>query len=299
MTQLGEAIAIAVPHSDENPDCPFCPMEEPKEYTTYDGNANKSVILEDNMNKPDSFPNGGESGARPKDSPSQNDKDTLKKPEPIGVHPDQAIGAYSCQAHHLISGKQALAHNSDHDFEKWIKASHGTIAGDTGYSVNNFDNGIWMPSVPENTKKESVSWGKLDREVVANEIMEQTGRQFHCGGHSIPEIRINSNGKRVRVPANEAVHEKYDEWLIERLRIMSDRMSGWANVCPFCFEGDIKKEKVQPSVRLNKSLDLLGDMAQQRITGPRKVWSLFISSLAFIYHDEVCEHGANEDEESL
>ncbi len=297
--QIGEAIAPPVPHSDENPDCPFCPMEKPKEYTTFDGAKNDSTALGKNMNDPAGFATNRESGAREKDKPSDSHIEWLKKPEPIGINLDPTIGDYSCEPHHLISGKQALAKNNKHKFEQWIKASHGTIAFDTGYSVNNFDNGIWMPSVPENTKKTAGSWGKMDRQAVANEIMHETRRQFHKGAHSIRETYINDAGKRVRVPKDKVVHEKYDVFLIKKLEIMNKRMRGWSNVCPFCFEGDKKKEKLQPSVRVNDALDKLAKFAMSEITGSREEWTLFISSLAWIYHEEVCTHGESSDEDDI
>ncbi len=293
--EAGEAIAPPVVHSEDNPDCPFCPGEK-KEYTTYEGEKNDSKALGNHMDDPDGFANSRETGARPKEPLSTEEKAELKKPEPIGVHPDPRIGAYSCEPHHLISGKQALAKNNQHHFEQWIKASHETISADTGYSVNNYDNGIWMPSVPENTKGNAGAWGKMDRQAVANEIMAQTSRQFHKGGYNIKETRVDQHGRRVPVPKEKRLHEQYDEFLINKLTVMNERMHGWADVCPYCFEGDIKKEKLQPSVRVNEALDRLSDIARREIVGSRERWTLFISALAWIYHEEVCTHGHSEPE---
>lgn len=292
--EIGELIAPPVPHFDENEDCPFCPKEEKPTDTTIPGLKNSSSALKENMNDPDAFGKSKEGKARPKPALKKERKEKLKEPEPIGTHPDPTIGEYSCEPHHLISGKQALAKNDEHEFEQWIKASHGTIEADTGYSVNNYDNGLWMPSVPENTKGKAGAWAKLDRQAVANHIMEATGRQFHKGGHNIPETRIDSRGKRVKVPKDEQLHMAYDKFLIKKLETMNERMKGWSDECPLCRDHtDKTKEKFQPSVRVNEALDRLSARAEKHITGDRKGWTLFISSLAFIYHDEVCEceHG--------
>jgi hypothetical protein len=292
--QFGEAIAPPMLHADEHPKCPFCPLEEIKSYTTYDGEANNSKYLETNMNNPAKFESGPESGVSPKYTPTSSHIEWLKKPAPIGTHPSAEIGAYSCEAHHLVSGKQALANKNGHKFEQWIKASHGKIEKDTGYSVNNFDNGIWMPSVPENTKGIAGAWGGMDRQEVANYIMKQSRRQFHKGGHSIPETRINSMGKRVKVPDDEAIYTKYDDFLIKKLKTMNERMHGWAAICPQCFEGDVQKEKVQPTQRVNIALDRLGGVVRKQIIGPKRRWTLFISSLAWIYFDENSADKKNE-----
>ncbi len=288
--EVGEIIALPVPHSEENEDCPFCPEEPKPKYTTIPGEKNSSDALGDNMNDPAAFGVSKEAKARPKSAPSSNTVDDLKKPEPIGTHPDSAIGDYSCEPHHLISGKQALAKNNKHHFEQWIKASHDTIVADTGYSVNNYDNGIWMPSVPENTKGKAGAWGKMDRQAVSNHIMAETKRQFHKGGHNIPETYIGKDGKREKVPKDKRLHMAYDDFLITKLSTMNERMTGWSAECPLCKEGDNQKEKFQPSIRVNEALDRLSKRAQNHITGDRKSWTLFISSLAWIYHQEVCEH---------
>ncbi len=114
----------------------------------------------------------------------------------------------------------------------------------------------------------------------------------------VKETTINEFGKRVPVPEDQAVHEQYDKFLIRKLKTMSDRMLGWSNVCPFCFEGDKKKEKLQPSVRINEALDRLSTIAMNKITGSRESWTLFISSLAWIYHEEVCTHEKVTEDES-
>jgi len=284
MTEIGEIISVAVPHSVEDPDCPFCPEEPPPEFTTIPGSKNNSGKLEDNMEEPSSFGVSVEAEARPKlgedhQQEPPSDPQELKKPRPIHAHSsDVSVGNYSCEAHHLISGKQALA-KSEHQFEQWIVAN-GTIERDTGYSVNNPDNGIWMPSVPENTKPNK--WGSLDyktkKQPIAEHVMKATSKQFHKGPHNIKDA------------ADEKVHETYDRWLIEKLKVMNDRMHGWSAACPLCKDGDESKDKFQPSVRTNQVLDNLSRVARRHITGGRAGWDIFISKLARDYHEPVCPH---------
>ncbi len=280
--ELNELIAPAVPHKGDNSKCPFCPIEKPPTYTTIPGDGNDSTTLGDNMDA-----GSVEGGTRPKKPPKGRRKKQLERPAPIGTHPDPNIGPYSSEPHHLISGKQALAHNGEHGFEDWIKAS-AKIEADTGYSVNNFDNGLWMPSVPENTKGIGGAWDKMDRKAVAEYIMAKTKRQFHKGAHNIPETKL-VGGVRVRVADDQRLHKQYDRYLIDMLKAMSGRMGEWAAVCGLCQDRRQAGQKYQPSVRVNEALDRLSDAASRKITGSRKKWRLFISTLAYLYHEEVCK----------
>lgn len=280
MSELGEIIALAVPHSEEEPECPFCPEEPPTEFTTYPGAKNNSDTLAKNMETPGGFPHGGESGVRPKDAPM--DPTALVKPDI--THSDE--GAYSSEAHHLVSGKQALGKSDKHKFERWICADEKIIS-DTGYSVNNYDNGIWMPSVPEkyNVKPDKGKWGSLPtKKAVAENAMQLTGRQFHKSHHSIKDKKDD-----------DQVHQTYDSFLVTKLEQMDERMEGWASACPICKdENDNQKDKVQPTFKANRALDRLARVAQRHITGDRATWDIFISRLALNYHNPVCPHTTTE-----
>jgi len=88
-----------------------------------------------------------------------------------------------------------------------------------------------------------------------------------------------------KVPRDEETVVRYDDHLIKQLGIMSQRMTGWTNVCLLCEdESGKKKEKFQPSVRVNMALDRLSAQTKKKITGPKESWSLFISSYAYIYY---------------
>ncbi len=286
MSELGEIIAPPGTHPDSDPECPFCEEEPPPTYKTIPGAKNDSKKLENNMEKPHLFGKTRERKARPKlgddvfqQNPPSNPKE-LEKPTPtIHKHKtDDSVGNYSCEAHHLISGEQALA-KAEHGFEQWIVAN-GTIENDTGYSVNNPDNGIWMPSIPENTK--DGKWGPLDYETkkqpIAEHVMKWTKKQFHKGPHNIAD------------PQDEKVHETYDRYLIGKLKEMNDQMHAWTMVCPLCDERESNNEKFQPSVRTNQVLDNLSRVVKRHIIGDRAKWDIFISKLARDYHAPKCQH---------
>ena len=110
--QVGEALNVPVPHNaGENKDCPFCPVEKGKALKTYPGKKNNSGKLEDIMEEPTSLL-AKQPNAWPHDGkkhPSRADVEAEHE------HPD--YGYYEFQAHHLVSGKQAL---QDHNAEEWI-----------------------------------------------------------------------------------------------------------------------------------------------------------------------------------
>jgi hypothetical protein len=285
--ELKELILPPRKHPRSNKNCPFCPDENPS-YTTIPGERNDSTALGKNMNTC-----LVERGTRPKNPPPAARTTQLLRPNPIGSHP--TLGPYSCEPHHLISGNQALAQNGQHGFQDWIVKS-GKIEADTGYSVNNFDNGIWMPSVPTATMSVAGAWEALDRRACADWIMERTERQFHKGGHNIPETKIVNGrevlkrGKPIVLPDDKRLHQAYDKFLITTLKMMSGRMAAWQAVCGQCQNRTSAGRKSQPSGRVNDALDRLSRAAERRITGPRKGWTHFISRLAWLYHAEVCDH---------
>src|SRR5689334_3293764 len=97
-------------HDPDSDSCPFCPGKKEKDWKTYPGEANDSVILRAVMKNPDSLPEkqsnvrlkDGQDGRQGPDSPRPT-YDTRAQGE-IFVAP--RLGAYSNEAHHAISGKQ-------------------------------------------------------------------------------------------------------------------------------------------------------------------------------------------------
>lgn len=287
MTEINEIIALSAPHSDENPDCPFCPEEPEPKFTTFPGEKNDSGILGDIMDKPELLEDK-QPGARPKKGEANQQSPTSldqKRPNPIYNDQHNGYGPYSCEAHHLISGKQALG-ASGHNFQQWIAEEKGhTIKKDTGYSVNNADNGIWAPSIPEKFK--GGNWGGKKFSLkyqIAKKPMEAGHPQFHKGHHSIGDPD----------DPDEIKHEKYDKYLKKMLLLMNNRMHGWSSECPLCGKG--AKKPFQPSVRANQVLDNLSKVVRRKISAPATEWQIFISRYALEYHnDGNCAHGESED----
>jgi hypothetical protein len=282
MSEINEIIAVADQHTSSL-QCPFCPEEPEPDFTTHPGSANHSGTLEKIMGDPSQLvPEQG--AARPKEGqPHQQSPSTAQlKPTPIYTSPED--GPFSCEAHHLISGKQAL---EGHAFERWIVAG-GTIEKDTGYSVNNCDNGLWCPSIPE--KHKGGSWGNLgdfeDKYKIARKPMDAGLPQFHKSHHSI----------RDKDEQNEW-HEKYDTWLKGLLTQMDDRMTGWSAKCKLCETGGKNEPPFQPSVRVNQVLDNLSRVARRNLLPPASRWKVFLSRYSLQYHKRVgpCTHGAETD----
>lgn len=277
--QIGEPMTAPDVHGPENDKCPFCPAEEPPKFTSYPGADNNSKILAKLMEQPGQLVSQ-QSNARPKDGKKGNQGPSSPRPYPEKPFTHPLHGKYSYEAHHLISGKQALARSS---FEQWICAG-GSIAADTGYSVNNPDNGKWLPSVPYLYMGQ---WGSLDFDEklsIAKRAMEANEGQFHKGPHSISD------------PADpgEIKHKKYDQALISDLNEMAKDMKDWSAICPLCPK--TSKPKPQPSVRANAYLDKFSASIERELTGPIAQWKVFISRCALETHRPLCKHtGQNTD----
>jgi hypothetical protein len=283
--QFGELVAPSGDHDPEK--CPFCPPEELKTYTTYSGDDNDSTKLTAIMIDPNTLA-AKQSGSRPKDGKDGNQDKSEPQPLPpqleeldIWIDTDQKtnFGVFSSEAHHLISGKQAL---KGHAFERWILVKgKEIIKGDTGYSINNADNGIHAPSIPEMHKG---SWGKLHpetKEAAAFWIMDQTGIQFHKGPHNIADIENDPD---------EKFHMRYNKHIQKELDKMDKAMSAWAKICPVCTSSN-EEGRPQPSARVNQALDNLSRYLKRRISRPSSSWDIFLSAFALRYHIEKgCPH---------
>ena len=248
--EIGEIISLPSPHTPEK--CPFCPMPKPEPFTTYPGGQAASGTT---LGKIMADPAMMEGGARPKNGESQRQGEPSAKPRPNPPlsHPDFnrpdgsliVSGPYSYEAHHLIPGKEAMlkgegsaAVMDGHRIEEWIIGGKGKIKADSGYSINNSDNGVWLPSAPENVKKlrgrdPATPWEREGHEdphpaaltadeksMLAFYAMESGAGQFHYGKHAISD----ESGSYPSYPA-------------EVNRILSalyDRINLWSNECPLC-----------------------------------------------------------------
>lgn len=265
MTEIGEIISPpgAGRHAKNNASCPFCPEEPADPWTTFAGARNNSQVLAALLKSPGAL-SEKQSGARPKDGAKHRQAEDDASPPPPSK-------TWSFEAHHLISGKQAL--KKVPAMEAWITGEK--IDGDTGYSVNNARNGIWLPSVP----KEYVSggFGKLSEQEkfeIAVAAMKEHKGQFHKGPHNVkPE------------PGDEDEHHNsYDVWLIENLAAIAERIALWSTKCPLCAKREDQKKKPRPSVEVHEILDRFSDLVRKKVTGSPRRWHIFISKLAYWYH---------------
>ncbi len=269
MTELNELVAVSVPdlHPADDPNCPFCPKEPPEEWTTYGGASNDSKKLAAIIDNPTKLASL-QPGVRPKvdHAAHRQASDPMLDAAAVAFRQEHRV---TFQAHHLVSGKQALVKSL---MEHWISAGP-EVAADSGYSVNNAANGAWLPSIP---KAWVGLWGKESDEhryTLAVEVMRELGAQIHVGPHN-PDV-----------DDDDAHHQPYDVWLITTLEGMGERIGEWEDHCPLCERPE--GEKLRPSVRVNEALDRLSRRAWVKVTGPASDWDVFISKYAWWYHSEV------------
>lgn len=274
MSELGEIIAPPVGHKNPNEKCPFCPPKARKGYKTYPGSANNSSKLEKIMENPGDLVSE-QAGARPQTS-AEDDGWVIEQPKPRARRKDDKK-LYTFQAHHLISGKQAM---EGEPIEDWIKAS-GKNEKDTGYSINCTGNGFWAPSVP---KKHVGKWSEAkavltdtQRQKLAEDVMKDFGAQIHIGPHNISDAD-DPKGH---------VHRSYDKYLKERLKEVSDRVKVWSERCK-C--PPLKKPK-QVTYHFHNNLDNLSTHMRKQITRGHTRWEVYLSKYALEYHKDHCAHG--------
>ncbi len=276
MTQIGEMIAPPAMHSTPNEECPFCPPPEALDYKTYPGSANNSGVLQDIMEKP-SLLTSKQSGARPQTGKVNSDGFQQEQETPDARKKDESK-FYTFQAHHLISGNQALKNS---EMEDWIVGGD-KIEKDTGYSVNYTKNGYWAPSIP---KQFIGRWGKskgvlsdAERQTHAESVMADANAQAHIGPHNISDPD----------DPNGYIHNSYDVYIKDLLQAISDRIQAWSGVCAFCDKGE--GSKPQTTYVVHDVLDRLSEHLENEITGSREKWRIYLSKYAMEYHKPVCTH---------
>jgi len=275
MSELGEIIAVEVGHDEPDEDCPFCPPPDVPGFTTYPGSANNSRKLETIMEDPGALLQQ-QSGARPQTNRKDANGWDQEQVEPDAREKD-STKTYTFQAHHLISGKQALQGES---MEDWIKASSRNEKA-TGYSINCTGNGFWAPSVPkEYVGKWGPSKGELDddgRQAEAEAVMKDFGAQIHIGPHNISDPD-DPKGDR---------HTSYDKYVKKELKLLDDRIVAWKKECYLCKP---KNKKPQATHHVHNALDNLSTHLEGKISGGRRTWEIFLSKYAMEYHKPVCRH---------
>jgi hypothetical protein len=275
--ELAEKIQIHL-DSPDSEDCPFCPGKETEhKWKTYKGEDNDGGILREAMNKPSRSSYAIQSTARPKDGvyPNQN-KDNAHSPKfPKGKDPDNAIysndehGAYGNEAHHCISGNEIMKGESIEN-----EITKGDLyKGDTGYTINNCANGVFLPSYPI---KDKGSWGAMSdskKYEIMKLVMKAGKGQVHIGGHT----GHNGDGGK-----------DYPTMIKEELTALQKKIVEKSEECPFCVEGDGKPKKpFLPPYKVNLWLDNLSKDIKTKLTSSPKSWPYFISKYAKKYYQEV------------
>jgi hypothetical protein len=266
MPELIEAFAVGGGHTSDK--CPFCPLEKKDQqyYKTYGGAQNDGTKLGNLINEPTKFGTSTEADARPKDGKEgkdgrQNQGFSNTSNETYSdIKGDDT--EWKFQAHHAISGKQCL---NGHLVEKFIIASD-KIKFDTGYSVNNPQNGIWMPSYPETQTWPKDPAGKF---ALAKIAMEKFKRQFHLGHHNItvdPIVAVDSDKIDVDV---DQVYVAYVKKELDNLKLVVD---SWVDPCKKK-DGD----KHLGNARIHNNLDHISELIISKLKYPPKGWRFFVS----------------------
>ena len=280
MTQLREPVFVGAFHADDDPECPFCPGKEKntKHYVTYAGDANSSSKLAKMIETPSKLGTKVEADARPKDGktgkddqPNQNLIDDKQKK----LREVKAGDRYwTFQAHHAISGNQCLA---GHAVEKYIKAG-AKIIYDTGYSVNNADNGVWLPSAPKSKRfdpsdpSKALWGGKTENQKFssAKNAMDKFNAQFHLSDHDVP---ADVDG------LDPAIHSNYVQYVKGVLTDLATTLSDWEIACP-------KKQsngKHRGNPKIHSALDCWSRVVIGKLKGSPLNWTIFISAHARDY----------------
>ncbi|NMO19242.1 AHH domain-containing protein [Pyxidicoccus fallax] len=284
--EMGEIIAMPPPHIAEK--CPFCPPPKDEDFVSHPGAKASGTTLAQIMVSPEDLVSK-QAGARPKDGGAERQAKPSAKPKPNPPLSHPTFGPYSYEAHHLIPGKQDLLKNEGdqkvldgHPIEKWL-CKGPNIKKDTGYSINNSDNGVWLASAPESVKKlrgrsPARPWEREDhpsphpnaltqaeKNEIADFAMESAG-QFHYGKHAITD----EAGSAASYP--KVVHT--------RLTQLNDRITAWSKECPLCGKKP-SNPPYDPSWKVNEMMDLISMWIQMEIqmSGPQS-WTYFISSHA-------------------
>jgi hypothetical protein len=265
MTEMVEGIAIAMVHVTPDDKCPFCPGETKNEdFTTYGGKDNNSKKLRTIMENPSELVNE-QSNCRPKEGKArQQNKDGPKLESDIS----NGDTYYSFQAHHAIPGNQALKTVTP-SIQKYIIAGE-KIVKDTGYSVNNCANGVFLPSYPKQYRGKWSGMDGTNKQKIANEAMKKFKAQFHCGEHDIDIDGLDPT-----------THTNYVKYVKGRLKNLHGALVSWEKVCPF--DDNSKKKKHWGNVLIHNGLDGISCSIQKQLKGSKKSWRFFISRYAKNY----------------
>jgi len=272
--QIKLALAPPKVHKSNNPKCPFCPAKKEKTFKTFSGKDNNSTDLKKNMLKPQRNSCAQDNGARPKDGKEGRQNEDTAKSEPSLTKKGLK---YTFQAHHSISGNEII---KGEPIEKYL-VKGGQIKKDTGYTINNCANGVFLPSYPKNYPG---GWGKEKDEKKKLNIMKvamDKHGQAHIGSHT----GFNDEN----YPKHTDDYVKSVQRSLKAIKVNVDK---WGDKCPWCKGPDKKPKKpFPPPYRLNGKLDSLSKKIEKHLESKSVgKWEFFISSYAHLYHMEKCRH---------
>jgi hypothetical protein len=270
--------------------CPFCKdPEETDTFTTYKGNTNNSTTLRTIMNDPTCLTTE-QSNARPKngDRGHQAPDPVMPSPNPIftdntTMYPglSAVVGSYGDEAHHSISGNECMKGESIEDVIK--DSGRSNFEKDTGYSINNAANGVYLPSWHRSRwgdTRPDGKWGDLPdttKYAIMRTAMRGSAGQAHIGAHE---------GKTtVKHPRS------YPAFVKGRLNQIQQRVFLRMADCPYCKENGQPKRPAPAPYGVNQWLDALSTEIRLHVTGHPRSWKYFVSQYAATYHDELCRHG--------
>jgi len=272
MTELLEKFSTPAKLEENKEECPFCPGDK-KGYKTYAGVENCSKLLKRIMKNPEKLLDL-QPGCEPKQGDAKPQPLHNKKPNKREAFCDDgSYGYYSYQAHHLISGNQIM---KGHEIEDWIRKSPANeIEEDTGYSINNSDNGLWLPSMPRcfYSKKRPRNWIDLsddEKLEIAEKPMLAGEGQFHLGSHNIVD--------------QDDIEEKHSRSYVKvgkkELKKICDYVLLWKQSCYLCNTGQNNGPPYKPPYKVNKYLDHASQELERGLLRPIAQWDFFVSDLA-------------------
>jgi hypothetical protein len=181
------------------------------------------------------------------------------------LHTDGADNLYMRKMTGL-NGHIGLAMGRMWDVEKFIVAGE-KLKYDTGYSVNNPQQGIWMPSYPEDGKWPDSPSEKFE---LAKKAMDKFKRQFHLGHHN---IKLDPDKMDLQTD------KMYVDYVKDQLKQLSTILFGWDAHCPEKADDG----KHIGNTRIHSHLDHISNNIIKKLTGLPNKWTTFVSRHARDY----------------
>lgn len=288
--QIGEMIHVVL-NMLVHDRCPFCadPADQDT-YTTYEGAQNNSGTLRTIMNDPSRLLSR-QAGARPKTDDNSDGKQAQDDPDPSPnpIYSDNTtmypglsavIGDYGDEAHHSISGNECMSGEAIEDI---IKNNNGEYDGETGYSINNAANGVYLPSWSRarwGSNRPDGRWAALDDDLkyeIMRAAMRNGAGQAHIGSH---------DGQ-----TTTAHPRSYPEHVKGKLDDITERVSRIERNCPETKENGAQKDPLPTPYGVNQWLDTLSRSISAHLKSHPRAWKYFVSGYAVRYHENLCRHG--------